>query len=332
MESQRKTDYNVELARCIAILCIVLHHSISIYSGWPPNSGIPIGLVRCEILLSIICKGIGLGLFSFISGYLARYSILSKESFYKKIKKRVIRILVPMILGGVGYYLLFPNMMNNGNPILGTHLWYLPVIFLCYLFLIVSKVLQDKVGSPIWVFFLIFFLLVIIQHYFIKNSLLSLSRVIWPIYVAGYYSLGYKDQLVKMFSKRGISIVLFFLFCIPSFLYVSSPSAIIGSITEFCFEILVSPFLFIFVCLFNKDKLMPILLRAISIYSFQIYLLHQFVINILLLVLLNSYDNFGSIPHFCSIVVIFVLAVILPIVCCRLFNDMLNINNVGVTK
>lgn len=131
IDSRRTTDEIIVYLRALAIILIVFHHSLMVFSGWPPSDLCEMGLSPIFSTMSFITKDYGLAIFTFISGYLLCYG---KKQFnllyvYKKGKK----ILFPCAIAAIAYYLLFPQFMNNNNPVNGTHLWYLPMIFLFYL-------------------------------------------------------------------------------------------------------------------------------------------------------------------------------------------------------
>ena len=71
----QRIDYNISFLRNIAIICIILHHTLTIYTGWPPNHIVNTELPAYMLIISQLLKGLGLGAFTFISGYLCSINL-----------------------------------------------------------------------------------------------------------------------------------------------------------------------------------------------------------------------------------------------------------------
>lgn len=183
-------NYNIALLRNIAIVCIVLHHTLCIYTGWPPNAGLSETLPRYVYFISESLKITGLSVFTFISGYLLYYSKdrISSPILYLQNKTR--RILLPCVVFGFIYYVSFPQYMyvDWPSPINGTHLWYLPMLFICMLagFLIISNKYGVLFSLAIWG-------LIFIICKEVKFRTISEFINYYPVFVLGYFLNKYNN-------------------------------------------------------------------------------------------------------------------------------------------
>lgn len=125
-------DNSIVLLRFVAIICIVYHHSISSITGWPPIEIPQLTIYPIVLFSSTLAKNIGLVMFTFISGYLVFLS--GKKLSPNYVRKKFKRVIIPCVLAAGIYFIIFPNLMYDNDPVNGTHLWYLPMIFIFYLF------------------------------------------------------------------------------------------------------------------------------------------------------------------------------------------------------
>ena len=175
-----KIDNNIVLLRFLAITLIVYHHSISSLCGWPPID-ISLPTLPMSVLLSSgLAKNIGLVLFTFISGYLITYSTKSYSLGY--IWKKAKKIILPCMVVASLYYFLFPSMMFDSDPVNGTHLWYLPMIFLFYVF---SPAVNTKSVPQSIVFILLAFVSFVLLDKLTSFRTFSECASYWPAFVGG---------------------------------------------------------------------------------------------------------------------------------------------------
>ena len=130
-----KENQTICFLRNAAIIAIVLHHSMSAFCGWPPNHSIGGAIPTISFVLSGLFKNFGLGVFTFISGFCLYYQSKKEESFFQFLRKKSNRIIIPCLFFGCVYGLFFSSYMFPTWPAIinGTHLWYLPMLFLCIL-------------------------------------------------------------------------------------------------------------------------------------------------------------------------------------------------------
>lgn len=183
-------DYTVCFSRIIGMVMIVICHL-----GTAFNNG-------------IIGQGfqVGVQLFLFISGYL--YSKKDLGNLTKWFKSRYLRLGIPFYLfifyiaivniilnnkmdyrsfilylfNIQGYYHIFCDV-SHIEPVLGTaHLWFLSVIWLCYLFTPLLQLINKNLSNCkiYWLLFILFCLSVVLGSYSIRIDY-------FYIYILGYF-------------------------------------------------------------------------------------------------------------------------------------------------
>lgn len=282
-----KFNTNLSYLRIVAIVCIVLHHCFCVYTGWPPNTGIIQIIPNWSSLLSELIKTFGLTIFTFISGYLFFYQKKKHLCFVSFVWNKTKRILIPAIIFGVLYWILFPQYMYKIFPacINGTHLWYLPMIFLCMLIVSFHFYLDRFAvcaGICIW------FILLFNNKYSIFSSRTSQEVYYYlPIFYTGYLLNQYESFLYKYLNIVKIVGVVFLtisVFSLVGFFFTSNKYFII---------LIVGPFSYFLFRSINPNPYLFKWARIIDKNSFSIYLLHQFIINSILhynINLINSID------------------------------------------
>lgn len=190
-------NYNIALLRVIAIISIVIHHSFCIYQDWPPNSAVEPNLSGFQMHISSALKLIGLSVFTFISGYLLYNQRLKLLPWSTMVKKKTQRILVPCLICGLIYWIMYPQYMYNDWPscINGTHLWYLPMLFICVL--LVSTLFYTRLGCVICVIgFLLSYVLWRMTNIRTCNEVFTYM----PTFVLGYLCNKYELNINKLKS------------------------------------------------------------------------------------------------------------------------------------
>lgn len=150
--------------------------------------------------LSGFFKTFGLGAFSFISGYVLYYQKSKNESFITFLQKKATRILIPCVLFALVYDIFFPDFMFNDfpSPINGTHLWYLPMLFIC-LCVIAMDVYMPKLSMGL---ISIFWLACVILYRFVPIRTISECFHYLPVISVGYLFNKYGiDERLQSFRK-----------------------------------------------------------------------------------------------------------------------------------
>lgn len=176
--------YDIALLRVIAILAIVLHHSAGAFVDWPYNIERITELDPVTFHIWKICKMIGLGLFTFISGALLNMQLDRIGSIRPFILKKARRILLPCAVAGIAYEILYPTLYAPAGPlpvIYHTHLWYLPFIFMS---LVVTAVLRPTWSwSGLGKIIAVIAVAQVLQPY----GWLYQMHIFYPAFIAGYF-------------------------------------------------------------------------------------------------------------------------------------------------
>mgnify|MGYP003297786518 CR=1 FL=1 len=140
--------YHIVWLRTVAIIVVVLGHSIILYSSDWSIFTTKYDLIYLDIIKKII-NFFQMPLFFSISGYLANWS--TEFSFKKLVIKKAKRLLIPYMFCAllwmlpirylIDYQSQFGNSIGDWETlykiiILGNdngHLWYLPTLFLCFI-------------------------------------------------------------------------------------------------------------------------------------------------------------------------------------------------------
>ena len=148
-ESQMNLD-EVSFIRPILIILLILVHCFTVFNhGWEPFSGFQEN--KGYMWLSRLSYSFLLETFVFISGYVYAFQVITLQKTYtlaKLVKNKSSRLLLPSIVFSLIYLQLFStdNFINVSSlPELGGlglsiisgigHLWYLPVLFWCFIFM-----------------------------------------------------------------------------------------------------------------------------------------------------------------------------------------------------
>lgn len=260
-----KRDFVIVYFRALAIIMIVFHHSIISLQGWPPVELEPHQVPPFLSIASSYAKAIGLTLFTFISGFLVANG-RQIESYSHYFIHKGQRILLPCIIAAIFYYILFPERMYDGDPVNGTHLWYLPMIFLLYF---LSPFINRELSYFIMIiYFIVFFVFIFLAKF---TGFRTFSEV---FHYMGYFLCGayFRKNVLKInCDYKDIILLLLLTLFVDTFFYSS-----ISLILLFCGLYLMmnkaltvsTPRCFLIRCV-----------EEISEASYMIYILHQFIIN-----------------------------------------------------
>lgn len=127
----------VDINRVFSIFLIVILHSLAFYTGaWAaPDDFQPVGLYK---YLGMLCGSVAVPSFVFISGFLFRSQISTKNlDFVSLIKKKSKRLLFPSVIFSILYVLLFNEEIFSLSSLFDIlngagHLWFLPMLFWCF--------------------------------------------------------------------------------------------------------------------------------------------------------------------------------------------------------
>lgn len=294
---------------------------------WPPRP-VPfdVDIPSYLRILSSSAREIGLNFFAFISGFVLYYQNKKSQTFWQFSWKKVLRIVLPCIIFALLYWLVFPEQMLSifPAPVNGTHLWFLPVIFLC----IMISSAHFFLPKPFWIIIALYAIICKIGSY-VNVRTIDEFRFYFLIFYSGFglnYLLSNSEQSIKnitenlqIFSSRyGIRIGLMLLI-LSAPLYViwitlaPSPTQIIPIVL-----ICVGSFSIIEPIVQKKcvtDSLVSIIDRN----SFAIYLIHQFIINTWCTI---GWTFVNSVPLYISIPIVFLSTALISLLIAETYGQL----------
>ena len=290
-------DYDIVVLRVLAILTIVLHHSMLAFS-WPPHYHIEANIPIYANLMSQSLKDFGLGAFTFISGYVLYYQNKKQEKWNSFLLKKIKRILIPCLLYGLLYHIFFLEFTCNIWPpaINGTHLWYLPMLFICIMITSIDFYYKNSISLII----IIWILFCSLKFLFYSLTIISVFNY-FPIFICGYFFNKYDFKNVLRKHK-----LIAYLIIILSITWIIRPLSLpffSHTIKELSYAL--SCFIIIF--LIRKNKAVSVIINFLSNESFTIYLQHQFIINLLLI---SVFFKFG---YYSSLFILSICAFFIPL-------------------
>ena len=191
----------VSFARPILILQVVLYHAMAIHVGsWDMPEGVLI--IPAYQAIGKIVYAFMLEAFVFISGYVWAYQRETKgkvDSMWKLCLKKAQRLILPSIIFGIIYILLYHrDQLDFIHIIEGPgHLWFLPMLFEC--FIAGWCILSIKHIPPIWI--VVFLFAVAVIRPMGLPLRLSYTMYYLPFFMSGYYIYREYDLLRDKSSK-----------------------------------------------------------------------------------------------------------------------------------
>lgn len=283
MANRITKNMHIETLRGMAILLVVLGHVI----GSGPEGGMKIDYPHPLRYLYIWIDYIQMPLFTAIAGWV--YAMKPVLDYRLFVKKKTLRLLVPMIVVVMAYFLLqylIPGTNNKGELTQIWKLfifpyslyWYLPSLFLIFIIqCIIDK--QKGMETPLnfIVLLLIFYFCNIIERYYIPSVIPNFFSFRGALNQLPYFLIGVGLFRFKSFFINNVKIKI-----------VSIIAAIIGAVllqfewkytltNEFLYE-LFQPLwsIFTLVLLLNYSSIVVPLFSSLGQYAYSIYLFHGF--------------------------------------------------------
>ena len=294
----RKILYDVLLIRILLIFLLVVYHSFAIYNGaWKPLNGFPI--IESYRWIADISYSFMLEMFVFISGLILGFQALNKTNEFIKdisfIKKKAQRLLVPSIVFGTLYVLIFSNGFNlqsvyeilNGIG----HMWFLPMLFLCFCY--ISIISRYKYSAQLLLFFCFIIALQPIPQLPFQ---LTKSLYYFFFFLFGYL-IGCRKIAINRYIKWRYFVFLFILYLTTSVLFhmwkyeILSGEAILQKLLYFyvkrfntilcALSGLFAVYIAINIRLSHGNFVLSEKYIKFSGYCFGIYLIQQFILKLL---------------------------------------------------
>lgn len=291
----------IEYLRPILFIQLFFTHAFTIYtfSSWPVPDGIEqIVLYEWIERISYSCM---LELFTFISGFVYYYVASNREQTYGQlIISKFKRLMIPSIIFSVFYYIFLMNHQNVSWQLLYDilcgvgHLWYLPMLFLCFL---IAYFIKDTI-SPFW----ILFLTIIVSSFSRCPNVFRVSQVAYYFF---YFYLGlcccrYRTKIHRfLFSDKIFSNILMpflFVFSLIILLPVNYQlkswqfkkwidgyflAALIRFINIIYSVIGIAFWYCVAVRLSVQFPVVPLVVKQFNVLSMGVYIFHQFILMFL---------------------------------------------------
>ena len=295
---------NISYIRVYAVLGILLHHCICAFYGC--FGKISVGSVLPMIFSdgTDIVRRVSLASFTFISGYVLYYQAQKKETFGNFILKKIKRLLFPCFFYVLVYLLLFPQFVNAEGPINGTHLWYLPMLFVCIL--LVSSHFYIRY-APLYIL-TIYLAFKILSRGSIMIRFLDATIIYLPVFYVGFmFNKLNLEQRLSSLRQVWLGLILITLWLLLLVFDVTHTD-----IVQMC---LIPVGLYLVVAGFNKNKVLNVFNTIIAKQAFAIYLLHQFVILIML-----GYVDLSHVSPYITLVLYFFLSLFVSLIASEVYD------------
>lgn len=282
--------HEVSIMRVILILLIVLGHVFAVYGtsqSWPLPNGWDAN--RVYNWVNPIVISFALQTFVFISGYLFAYQHSNKRiTFISTVKNKLHRLYLPTIFWGILYtYLILGtnpfSIKGFADIVAGVgHLWFLPMLFWCFLVmqLLVNTISKANITNVV-------FLTILSALSLFLPSLLRVSEFSFYFiyFVLGYWIYGYKTECmhkkINLLFTWAIVLVLCFLKCLLlSDIFEQSYPILSMWVVRFLLGIAGSLALY-FTALRYQEKLASFTKFLDWQGWFGIYIVHQFILKFL---------------------------------------------------
>lgn len=138
----KKLLYEITIIRPLIIFLLLVYHCLCIYTGgWNPPAGV-VSIKAYEWLGKFI-SGFRIECIAFVGGYVLAFQFIERQKdqhFLPFVWKKVKRLLIPCIIFGLAYWMIFRydgtwNWKLMGYRLIGgvRHLWFLPMLFWCFI-------------------------------------------------------------------------------------------------------------------------------------------------------------------------------------------------------
>lgn len=292
-KKEKERNYSYDLARVTFCICIILIHTTSFFYKYPTNSFL---WWTGNIIRSVVL--IGLPMFVVLSGALI---LNSKEEpigiFYKK---RLKRILIPYFLYHIIYFVFniyyavgeisiskIPNYILKiiKGPIY-EHLWFVYMIiglYLCSPFL--KKMCKNMNEKDLNNLFYFLTSVIIIRNLLpLININIGITDIIFEGWIT-YYLLGYIMTNTNLFNNHKnifyfLGIISLIISIIENRYHLLNISSLYTFSILMYFQVIVV-FMFFTNLKLNLDSKKRKILLTLSKYSFEVYIVHGAIMNLL---------------------------------------------------
>lgn len=224
--AQQKLLYEVSIIRPLIIfLLVVLHCFAPTVGAWPAPEGI--GAISLYYWLCQLIQGFRIETIALIAGYVFCFQSIvlgRKYSFGNFVWKKFKRLIVPcLVFSGLYYFMfIYEQATFSFTDFLLTilsgadHLWFLPMLFWCFMFIWVIDRYQI---SSWWLFVVLCVASIYPLPVYIPLGIHRLPHFLFYVYL-GYILYKYKDYIISRWLKWRNIAVLWLLYIAIVVVYV----------------------------------------------------------------------------------------------------------------
>lgn len=300
------------LMRPICIVCIIIGHVFAAYSGaWMvPN----IMQIEYYKYFNPFFISFQLTAFVYISGYLFEYNYIKVQrvNITGYMRKKVKRLLLPCYILSCIYIFFFENNSWSITGFLNGsgHLWFLPMLFWCYLWLILLRKFIGQYIEKKGVTLFVGLLPLSLFLYKLEIPIgISLSFYYLPFMYMGCLFCRNKDVFTKKKLKSLFTIMFVIYILLLLFSFVAHTSSVVLFTVKYLIGISGTLALWS-VCFLLKNNI-RYFWHDLNKRSFAMYLFHQFIIIYLFYFSkLTSIFSSSLLPFLCLIITFLFLYVL----------------------
>lgn len=195
--------------RPTVIILLVLYHCLCLYTGgWKPPTGVE--QIAAYWWIGRLISGFRIETIAFVGGYVFAFQCIElgrRISFPSFVWKKFRRLIIPCILFGVAYYMLYLaktpfswhhfvwKVLNGAG-----HLWFLPMLFWCFLASwLIDRMLNLAKNQQQWIGWLVLLILACCSLIPIDSLRLGISRV--PHFLFYFYGGYWVRQLWQQYHS-----------------------------------------------------------------------------------------------------------------------------------
>ena len=295
----------VSLLRVIAMILIVIYHSLCFYIDiwwfFPSKKEV----LWCYFAIPIVI--VGLSIFVFISGFLFGYLYFEKKKYRNSLSfwvGKFRRLIIPYIFWGGIMVLLMPIALQWINMFTGVaHLWFLMVLFelfvIVYIYILVDSLIDKGKKNSMQFFYdmitfcLSFIIIYVWKNYSTHHSFMCITNTLYylPFFMGGFFFAKYGYYVINEIKYT----LIFFIVGLSSLFVLSICGFLVGDTLYRIPSLIVDICLLLIVRRYCISNLIPQIVYNLDQNSMGIYIFNQFIVFIILLFQpVNLYLRFHS--------------------------------------
>lgn len=305
---KKKLLYEVSYIRPFVIFLLVFMHSFS-HIKYIEIDSHNVELLSVYQWMIDFIRGFRIETIAFVAGYVFSYQtndLNKRSSFWSFVKKKILRLIVPMLFFSSIYYFIFIYKAETFSfdtfiieVLSGAgHLWFLPMLFWCFLFIWIIDYYKLVLA---WMF-LILAILTLIPVFDLPLGFSRLPQFLFYVY-SGYCLWINKQRLLNCTQSNGVIVILIIGYIALVFLenlFITGWNLYLDFIwrhsiilVKACIDILA---LYSIVYRYtNRQGFQPSeMVVATSGICYGVYVFHQFILKFLY-TYTNIYATFGDI-------------------------------------